>query len=59
VSVEDPENIYHAISWYEDNLDFADALHLESAKRCESFATFDNSFFKNAQKTSSMEMIKP
>jgi predicted nucleic-acid-binding protein len=59
VSVEDPENIYQAISWYEHNLDFADALHLASAKRCESFATFDNSFIKKAQKISSMEMIKP
>ena len=59
VSVEDPESIYHAISWYEDNLDFADALHLASAKKCERFASFNNAFIKKAQQISSMEMIKP
>jgi len=59
VSVEDPDSIYHAISWYENKLDFADALHLASSRRCTSFATFDSSFIKKAQQISSMEMIKP
>lgn len=59
VSVEDPDSIYQAIKWYEDNFDFADALHLASSRRCASFATFDSSLIKKAQKFSSMEMIKP
>ena len=59
VSVEDPDSIYQAISWYENKLDFADALHLASSRRCSSFATFDSSFIKKAQQFSSMEMIKP
>jgi predicted nucleic-acid-binding protein len=59
VSVEDPDSIYQAISWYENKLDFADALHLASSRRCVSFATFDSSFIKKAQQISSMEMIKP
>ena len=45
-----------AISWYENMIDFADALHLASSRRCVSFATFDVSFFKKAQKLSSMEI---
>ncbi len=59
VSVEDPDIIYQAISWYENKFDFADALHLASSRRCLSFATFDSSFIKKAQQFSSMEMIKP
>ena len=59
VSVEDPDSIYQAISWYENKFDFADALHLASGRRCESFATFDSSLIKKAQQFSSMEMIKP
>ena len=59
VSVEDPDSIYQAISWYENKFDFADALHMASSRRCISFATFDSSFTKKAQQFSSMEMIKP
>ena len=59
VSVEDPDSIYQAISWYENKFDFADALHLASSRRCESFATFDSSLIKKAQQFSLMEMIKP
>jgi predicted nucleic-acid-binding protein len=59
VRVEDPDSIYQAISWYENKFDFADALHLASSSRCESFATFDSSLIKKAQQSSSMEMVKP
>ena len=59
VSVEDPDAVYQAISWYENSLDFADALHLAFSRRCESFATFDSSLIKKAQQFSSMELIKP
>jgi predicted nucleic-acid-binding protein len=59
VTVEDPDSIYQAISWYENKLDFADALHMASSSRCGRFATFDSAFIKKAQQLSSMEMIKP
>jgi predicted nucleic-acid-binding protein len=59
VRVEDPDSLYQAIKWYEDNFDFADALHLASSRRCVSFATFDSSSIKKAWKVSSMDMIKP
>jgi len=59
VSVEDPDCINQAISWYSNNLDFADALHLASSKGYERFATFDSAFIKKAQQFSSIEMIKP
>ena len=59
VSVEDPDSVTQAISWYENSFDFADALHLASSKRCEKFATFDSEFIKKAQQFSSTEMITP
>ena len=59
VNVEDPDGIYQAISWYENKLDFADALHLASSRKCISFATFDNSFIKKAKQFCSMDIIKP
>ena len=58
VNVEDPDSIYQAISWYDNKYDFADALHLASSSRCESFATFDSSLIKKAQQFSSMKMVK-
>ena len=59
VRVEDPDSIYQAISWYENKLDFADALHLASSRRCVRFATFDSSLIKKAQQFCSMEIVKP
>ena len=59
VRIEDPDSIYQAISWYENKLDFADALHLASSRRCVSFATFDSSLIKKAQQISSLKMVKP
>jgi predicted nucleic-acid-binding protein len=59
VNVEDPDSIYQAILWYENKLDFADALHLASSRRCAGFATLNSSFIKKAQQFSSMEMVKP
>ena len=59
VSVEDPDSVTQAISWYENDFDFADALHLASSKKCEKFATFDSAFIKKVQQFSSTEMIAP
>ena len=58
VIVEDPDSIHQAILWYENKLDFADALHLASSRKCTSFATFDSSFIKKARQVSSMELVK-
>ena len=59
VNVEDPDSVNQAILWYENNFDFADALHLASSKRSGKFATFDSAFIKMAQHFSSIEMITP
>ena len=58
VSVEYPDNLIQAISWHEDGLDFADALHLASSKRADKFATFDSALIKKARQASSIQVIK-
>jgi len=35
VSVEDPQTVFQAVSWYEAGLDFADALHLASSMQAD------------------------
>ena len=56
---ENSETVTQAISWYEQGLDFADALHLASSRGSDKFATFDAAFTKKARKISSFNIIKP
>ena len=44
VSVESPANLAEALDRAENGMDFADALHLGAAARCESMLTFDRRF---------------
>jgi predicted nucleic-acid-binding protein len=55
---ENAETVAQAISWYEQGLDFADALHLASSRGSDKFATFDAAFAKKARKVSLLEIIK-
>jgi len=59
VTVEDMDQVTQAISWYDDNLDFADALHLASSMELKNFATFDKVFAKKARKVSQIHIIDP
>lgn len=59
VSVEDPDTVTQAISWFEDGLDFADALHLASSKRADKFVTFDRAFARKARNVTALKVIKP
>ena len=59
VRVEDPDTVLQAISWYDSEFDFADALHLASNKRAKKFATFDSAVAKKARQVSSIQVIKP
>jgi predicted nucleic-acid-binding protein len=55
---ENSETVTQAISWYEQGLDFADALHLASSRGSDKFATFDAAFERKARKVSSLQIIK-
>ncbi len=46
---EDPDAVVMALGYFEQGLDFADALHLSSARATLKFATFDQRFRKRDQ----------
>ncbi len=46
-----------ALDWYEQGMDFADALHLASSAKAAEFATFDEKLVKLAQRLQPKEMM--
>lgn len=52
VTVENSALLADALDHTEAGLDFADALHLGSAGRCEAFLTFDRKFIRAAADSS-------
>ena len=49
VSVESPVLLGEALQRTESGMDFADALHLGAAERCEAMFTFDRRFIEAAR----------
>jgi predicted nucleic-acid-binding protein len=45
--------------WYQDGMDFADAIHLAQSKEVESFVTFDKKLIKSASKTTTLPVREP
>ena len=48
--LESRDAVIQARDWYEEGMDFADALHLASSHAAGSFATFDRRFAKAADR---------
>ncbi len=48
IYIENRDTVLRALNNYHAGLDFADALHLASAKSCEAFLSFDNHFRKRS-----------
>ncbi|MBW1786524.1 MAG: type II toxin-antitoxin system VapC family toxin [Deltaproteobacteria bacterium] len=59
LTLEDPKTVLLALSWHEEGLDFADALHLASSFKATRFATFDKALRKRASKVTSMDVFNP
>lgn len=51
VTVEDQASVSLAMQWYQNNQDFADALHLATSNKLGRFATFDKKLIKKAKDT--------
>jgi predicted nucleic-acid-binding protein len=49
VQIENRGTILAALNGYQQGLDFADALHLSSARSCVAFASFDQKLRKRAR----------
>ena len=56
VETEDVGRLFNALTWHENGLDFADALHLASSQQCQTFYTFDQKFVKRGQHVSLCEV---
>ncbi len=52
VAIEDEATLFAALDSHLNGMDFADALHLASSQRADSFATFDSAFKARAKKLS-------
>ena len=50
VRLEAPEQVAVAFDWFEQGMDFADAIHLANCDDCEAFATFDRKLVAAARK---------
>jgi len=50
VQIEDPAAAARALDWYQQDLDFADALHLASKAKAGNFLSFDGKLVKRAQR---------
>jgi predicted nucleic-acid-binding protein len=59
VELEDPNEIGDAIDWYEQGMDFADAIHLAKSKGADEFITFDKKLISKAKKLTDIPTGKP
>jgi predicted nucleic acid-binding protein len=56
---EDAGAVADAIRWMRKGMDFADALHLASARPAGRFATFDDKVAKRAAKIADISVVRP
>jgi predicted nucleic-acid-binding protein len=57
VMAEDSGALVEALARYEDGMDFADALHLASARKADGFATFDTRLKKRAGRQAKVRLL--
>ncbi len=50
VTAERPEILFNALDWFEQGMDFADAMHLAASDGCQALATFDRKLATAADK---------
>jgi predicted nucleic-acid-binding protein len=59
VQVSDGSMIAQAIDWHENELDFADALHLALSQNCSRFYSVDAKFVTRAKSLTKCEVCQP
>ena len=59
IEVESAAAVSEALGWFEQGMDFADALHLAAARRCDGLATFDRDFIKTAARLGIANVTEP
>ena len=59
INLANPMTVYDALKWYENGLDFADALHLAESRHCKKMASFDKAFIKKSAGLSPCKVVLP
>jgi len=59
IHLSQPAMIADAINWYENGMDFADALHLSTTRSCHDFYTFDKKFIRKASELKLNAVMHP
>lgn len=59
LSVEDRPSVLQTLRWYEEGLDFADALHLASSGGVGRFVTFDARLVRDAERIADTPPVEP
>ena len=59
VTLEDAALVARAMDWAVGGMDFADALHLAAAARCEVFLTFDKRLARLAVRSGAVPVTVP
>jgi len=57
IFLEDAGAVAKALNWFEQGLDYADALHLASAGNAKQFATFNRKFARQARGVTKVETL--
>lgn len=52
------DSLLHALGWYEEGMDFGDALHLAMSAQDQALATFDRDFAKLAKRTGTFPEVR-
>ena len=58
VEIEDEPAVTQGLEWYEQGMDFADALHVASAGPDRKFATFDNALRRKLRRFGQTELAE-
>jgi predicted nucleic-acid-binding protein len=59
VVVQEPTALAVALSWAEEGMDFADALHLAQSGQSEAFVSFDEKLAKASSRIGAPEVRRP
>jgi predicted nucleic acid-binding protein len=59
VTLESPVALAKALGWMTRGVDFADALHLATARDCDAFVSFDQAFAKAANALGDLKVRTP
>ncbi len=59
VTIAEPRLAAQALDWMEAGMDFADALHVAQADRCDAFISFDAALARAAKRVGALEVRAP